>query len=562
MLSLMKTTRSVAFLILLLVMACSGPGERTGPASEVDIVYHGASIWTGVPGAARAQAIAVRDGVVVQIGSDKEVLAASGEGAPRVDLTGAFVTPGFIDNHTHFLSGGFGLAGVKLRDAATPEDFAKRIGRFAAEGPADRWVLNGDWDHELWGGELPHRSWVDEATPETPVFVTRLDGHMALANSRAMELAGVTADVLSPGGGEIVRDLDGAPTGIFKDAAMDLIFRAIPSPSAADYDGALAAAQRHALALGVTQIHDMGSGGWRSLEAFRRAHEAGALELRVYSFVPLADWGRLAEYVSTHGRGDPRLRWGALKGFVDGSLGSTTAWFYEPYLDAPQTSGIAITDLEELQAAIVGADQAGLHTTVHAIGDLANDWLLDVFSEIAGDEIAGRRFRVEHAQHLSARAIERFASMGVIPSMQPYHAIDDGRWAEKRIGAERIRTTYAFADLLAVGARLTFGSDWTVAPLDPLEGIYAAVTRRTLDGANPGGWVPHQKITLEQALVAYTAANAYAGFQEDSAGTLEVGKVADFVALSADLFELDATAIRDVSVLATVIGGEVVHEAE
>jgi predicted amidohydrolase YtcJ len=499
--------------------------------------------------------MAVRDGQLVFVGSDEEAGRFAAE-LESVDLEGAFVAPGFIDNHTHFLYGGFALSSVQLRDAATPEEFAERIGTFAATAEPGRWLMGGDWDHERWAGELPDRSWIDERTAYTPVFVTRLDGHMALANSKAMELAGVTASTESPAGGQIVRDADGRPTGIFKDAAMELIAAAVPPASDQDYDRALEAAQKHALSLGVTQIHDMAGDGWRSLDAFRRAYEADRLELRVYSFVPLGDWQRLADYVAEHGRGDDRLRWGALKGFVDGSLGSTTAWFYEPYEDAPETSGFAIHDLEELRTWIAGAAGAGLHTAVHAIGDRANDWLLDVFEELGGDGAAARRFRVEHAQHLSPSAIERFASLGVIASMQPYHAIDDGRWAEKRIGPDRILTTYAFADLIAAGATLSFGSDWTVAPLDPLQGIYAAVTRRTLDGENPHGWVANQKIGVGQALTAYTSANAYAGWQEERAGTLESGKAADFVVLSEDLLSIDPLSIPEVEVMATVVGGK------
>jgi len=547
---------------LLMSALLAAAGCSPAPPQPADVVYSGGSIWTGVAHTERARALAIRDGVLVFVGGDQAAAELVGEGTEQIDLGGAFVVPGFIDNHTHFLAGGFGLASVKLRDAATPEEFAQRIATFATTVDDGSWVLHGDWDHEAWGGELPDRAWIDSATANTPVFVTRLDGHMALANSRAMELAGIASDTVSPPGGEIVRDADGRPTGVFKDTAMELIAAAIPPPSAAEYDRALDAAQRHALALGVTQIHDMAGDGWSSLEAFRRAHDGGRLSLRVYSFVPLADWRTLADYVASHGRGDDRLRWGALKGFVDGSLGSTTAWFYAPYDDQPDSNGFAIADLGELEAAIAGADQAGLHTAVHAIGDQANDWLLDAFAAVGGTEAGGRRFRIEHAQHLSREAIERFASIGVVASMQPYHAIDDGRWAEKRIGSERIQTTYAFADLLAVGATLTFGSDWTVAPLDPLLGIYAAVTRRTLDGANPEGWVPDQKITVEQALIAYTAANAYAGLQEETLGTLEAGKAADFVILSDDLLAIDPVTIPEVEIVATVIGGERVFASD
>jgi hypothetical protein len=249
-----------------------------------------------------------------------------------------------------------------------------------------------------------------------------------------------------------------------------------------------------------------------------------------------------------------------VKGFVDGSLGSTTAWFYAPYDDAPETTGLQVTDTAELRRQILAADSAGLHVMVHAIGDRANDWLLDVFAEArARGAQPGQRFRVEHAQHLTASAIARFGAERVVPAMQPYHAIDDGRWAEKRIGAERIKTTYPFRGLLDAGAPLTFGSDWTVAPLDPLAGIYAAVTRRTLDGANPGGWVPEQKVTVDEALAAYTRTSAWADYLDEVLGTLEPGKYADLVVLAEDLRAVDPARIPEVRVEMTVVGGEVVY---
>ncbi|HEX2168483.1 MAG TPA: amidohydrolase family protein, partial [Longimicrobiales bacterium] len=318
-------------------------------------------------------------------------------------------------------------------------------------------------------------------------------------------------------------------------------------------------AQEHALSRGVTMIHDMGD--WPHLETYRRAQAAEALRMRVYSFVPLGSWERLRDFVAENGPGDDRLKWGGLKGFVDGSLGSTTAWFYDPYEDEPGTSGLMVSDTAQLREWVLGADAAGLHVAVHAIGDQANDWLLDVYAAaVAANGQRDRRFRIEHAQHLSAAAIPRFAEIGVLPSMQPYHAIDDGRWAEKRIGAERIARTYAFRSLLDGGANLMFGSDWTVAPIDPLAGIYAAVTRRTIDEANPNGWVPAQKITVEEALRAYTAAGAYGAFMEDRLGTIRVGGLADLVVLSDDLTSIDPVAIGDVQVDYTIVNGEVVHE--
>ncbi len=544
-------------LLCVSVMASCAPKRPAG-----DLILTNGVVWTGEPGAERASAIAVGDGRILAVGMDAEVRALAANGAREIDLRGRMVTPGFVDNHTHFMSGGFQLVSVDLRDAATPDEFSRRIGAFARSIPPDRWITGGDWDHELWGGELPRRDWIDSLTAEHPVFVNRLDGHMALANALALEMAGITSETPDPEGGLIVRDAaTGEPTGMLRDNAMDLVSRLIPEPTEDELDQAFERAQEHALSLGLTLVNDMGA--WAHLETYRRAHRRGDLRLRIYSFVPLGTWERLRDLVASEGSGDDQIKWGGLKGFVDGSLGSTTAWFYEPYNDAPETAGLLTTDTTALRQWILDADAAGLHVAVHAIGDQANDWLLDVFADAeAANGVRDRRFRIEHAQHLTPAAIERMAPQGVIASMQPYHAIDDGRWAEKRIGSERIRTTYAFRSLLDADAPLTFGSDWTVAPLDPLLGIYAAVARRTIDGANPDGWVPKQKISVEEALHAYTTANAYASFMEDQIGTLAPGRSADLVILSENLFDIDPTRIPEVEVDVTVIGGEVVFERD
>jgi hypothetical protein len=521
---------------------------------SADVVLMDGRIWTGTGDS--ASAIAVRDGRVVAVGSPDDVAPWAGPRTERVDLGGRLVVPGLLDSHTHFLEGGFELAGIQLRDAATPEEFARRIGAFAARHP-DEWMTGGTWDHELWGGELPRRDWIDAVTPETPVFVSRLDGHMALANTRALERAGVTAATPDPPGGTIVRDATGAPTGVLKDEAMALVARAVPARTELELDRALDAAARHAVERGVTHITDMGS--WAGLETYRRAAAAGRLPLRVYAAVPIATWERLRDYVARQGSGDDRLAWGAVKGFVDGSLGSTTAWFYEPYADAPETSGLMVTDTAVLRTQILAAHAAGLHVVIHAIGDRANDWLLDVFAAArAAGDAADPRFRIEHAQHLTREAIARFARDGVIAAMQPYHAIDDGRWAEKRIGPTRMRTTYAFRDLIDAGATVAFGSDWTVAPLDPVYGLYAAVTRRTLDGAHPEGWVPEQRITLDEALTAYTRSAAYAARREGDLGALEPGKYADLVVLNEDLGRMAPERIDQARVDLTMVGGRIV----
>ncbi len=538
-------------------VACGGSDGETA-----DLVFRGGVVWTGSPTAGRAQAVALKGDRILAVGKDAEVAPLVGSSTRVVELHGRTVTPGFIDAHTHFIDGGFKLSSVDLRDAATPEEFARRIGDFAATVPAGTWITGGDWDHELWGGELPRKEWIDSLTPDHPVFVNRLDGHMSLANSAALRAAGIDENgrTPDPAGGTIVRNArTGEPAGVFKDEAMALVARVIPDPSDADMDRALQAAAHHALERGVTQVHDMA--GWSSLATYQRAHARGELPLRVYSVVPLATWVRLRDYVAENGRGDDRLWWGGLKGFVDGSLGSTTAWFYEPYSDEPGSSGFMVTDSAELRTQIDSADAAGLQVIVHAIGDRANDWLLDVYREAA--ETNGprdRRFRIEHAQHLTREAIGRFAEQGVIASMQPYHAADDGRWAEKRIGPERIKTTYAFRSLLDAGATLAFGSDWTVAPIDPVLGIDAAVTRRTIDGANPEGWMPQERITLEETLKAYTEGGAVAAFKEDRLGRIESGMLADLTILSDDLFSMDPKSLVDVRVDMTVVGGRVAYE--
>jgi predicted amidohydrolase YtcJ len=556
-------TRNGMIAAIVAIIAVLVINRNDEPAVDpADSIYLNANIWTGDAATPSAAAMAIKDGRIVAIGNADQINAMLGAATEITDLGGRLVVPGFIDNHTHFLETSIGLSSVQLRDAATPEEFIRRIGDYAATLPAGRWIRVGSWDHENWGGALPRADWIDAVTPDNPVAIDRLDGHMVLANSLAMELAGISADTPDMLGGEIERDQDGTPNGVFKDTAMSLIYNVVPDLSAEELVSTLNNGIANALSFGVTQIHNMGT--WVELGAFTGLARVNALKLRVYSFVPLADWPDMAAYVADNGRGDNMHRWGGMKGIVDGSLGSTTAWFYEPYSDEPGTAGFPLQELEPFYDAIKGADAAGLHVTVHAIGDQANDWLLDSFETIAAENPANpyRRWRIEHAQHLSGPALSRFAQLDVIPSMQPYHAIDDGRWAEKRIGAERLHGTYAFGSLLAAGARLSFGSDSPVAPMDVIAGIYAAVTRRTLDGANPDGWIPMEKISVAEALTAYTAANAYSGFQENEAGTLTVGKLADFVVLSDDLFTVAPEDIRHVKVDVTVIGGIVRYVRE
>jgi predicted amidohydrolase YtcJ len=522
-------------------------------------------IWTGNPAQPEAEAVALAGDRIAYVGTTAEARRRAGD-AEVIDLQGAFVTPGFIDAHVHFLDGGFRLASVQLRDAATREEFIRRIQEFAKTVPPGTWITGGDWDHTLWGGELPRRDWIDAATPVHPVWINRLDGHMALANTAALRIAGVSREAKPVAGGEIVRDDDGEPTGLLKDNAMNLVAGTVPDPPDAMKDRALDAAMQYVAAQGVTSVHNMGS--WDDVDVFARAAKAGRLGTRIYAAVPLASWQRLRDTVAarTHGgpdgRGDDWFRIGALKGFVDGSLGSHTAAFHEPFADDPKNRGLFVNTEEDLYAWISGADKAGLHVVVHAIGDRANATLLDIYERTAAENGArDRRFRIEHAQHLAPADIPRFATLGVIASMQPYHAIDDGRWADRVIGRERARGTYAFRALLDAGATVAFGSDWYVAPPTPLEGLYAAVTRRTLDDRHPNGWVPEQKITVEEALVAYTRAAAFASFDEQAKGMLAEGMLADITVIDRDLRSVPAPEIRDAKILRTIVGGRTVFEA-
>jgi predicted amidohydrolase YtcJ len=532
--------------------------------TPITLAIVNARVWTADARRPWADAIAVSGDRIAAVGSSAEIQKLAAGGANRavriVDARGGLVLPGFFDSHIHFIDGGHTLASVQLRDAKTPAEFIARIKAFAATAGSGAWITGGNWDHENWGGELPRRDWIDSVTPQNPVWINRLDGHMSLASSRALELAGVTRATADVEGGVIVRDQRGDPTGILKDNAKALVNRVVPPvPDEVD-DRALDAAMSYAAALGITSIYNMGT--WHQLDVFRRAHQAGRLRTRISAAVPLSTWSRLRDEVTARGRGDEWLQIGGLKAYVDGSLGSRTAAMLQPYADAPDETGVIVTRPDSLYSWTKAADAAGLHVMVHAIGDRANRIQLDVFERVARENgQRDRRFRIEHAQHLDDVDIPRFAHLGVIASMQPYHVIDDGRWAEKRIGADRARGAYVFRTLLDTGARLAFGSDWDVEPATPLGGIYAAVTRRTLDDKNPRGWIPDQKITVEEALRAYTIDAAYAQFAEGGKGSLERGKLADLVVLDRDITRIPPETIRDARVVMTMVGGRIVYEA-
>ena len=530
-----------------------------------DLVLISAKIWTGDPARPEAQALAVRGERIVAVGSNAEIERLRGPKTLVLDGRGGRVVPGFIDSHTHMSMGGFNLLAVDLRRTKDPAEFTRRFGEFAKTRPPGRWITDGVWDHEQWTPPvLPTRELLDPVSGDRPVCLSRQDGHMMVCNTLALRLAKVTRDTPDPPGGVIVRARDGEPTGVLKDAAMDAIWAVRPSRTLSEVEEALKAGMQEAARFGVTSVRDL-PGTPLDLDAWEKLKAAGAMTVRVNYRPLLSGWEKARDFRNDPGRNNAWLRVGGVKAFADGSLGSSTALFFEPYADDAGNRGVFAAEaipLSALEERVAAADRAGLQVEVHAIGDRANAEILDLFERVAGrNGPRDRRFRIEHAQHLRPSDIPRFAALSIVASMQPYHAVDDGRWAQKRIGRERCRTAYAFRSLLDAKARLVFGSDWDVAPLSPILGIAAAVTRQTIDGKNPGGWYPEQKITAAEALKAYTADAAWAAFEENEKGALSAGKLADFVILSADPLSVPPDALENISVLTTVVGGRIVFSA-
>ncbi|MDQ6894416.1 MAG: amidohydrolase [Acidobacteriota bacterium] len=543
------------FLVLLLSVPPSAPPP---PA---DLILLSAKVWTGDPARPEAQALAVRAGRVAAVGTNAEIELLRGPDTRVLDGAGRRVVPGLIDSHTHVAMGGFDLLAMDLRRTKDPAEFTKIVADYAKTRPSGVWMTDGAWDHEQWTPpRLPTKELLDPATGDRPACFSRQDGHMCVCNSLALKLAEITRDTPDPPGGVIVRDAKGEPTGVLKDAAMDAISAVRPPRKPAELLEAFRAAMKHAASVGVTSVQDL-PGEPGDLDAWDSLRRSGELTVRVTYRPSLSAWEKALERRASM-TNDEWLRIGGVKGYADGSLGSTTALFFEPYSDDKSTRGVYASEaipISRMEERVRGADRAGLQVVIHAIGDRANSEILDLFERVAkANGPRDRRFRIEHAQHLRAADIPRFARLGVIASMQPYHAIDDGRWAEKRIGRERCRTTYAFRSILDAGGRLAFGSDWDVAPLSPIAGIDAAVTRRTIDGKNPKGWFPEQAISVREALKAYTADAAWSAFEENEKGSLSAGKLADFVVLSRDILSIPADQIVDAKVDATVVGGKIV----
>ncbi|HMI37296.1 MAG TPA: amidohydrolase family protein [Steroidobacteraceae bacterium] len=544
----------------------AGPAAIAEPRPAAELIVYDAHIFTVSPTQPEAAALAVLNGRIVAVGSDAEILCWRGPETRAIDAHGRRLLPGFNDAHVHLLDGGEAYASVQLNDATSVQEFAQRIGAFAAERPSGEWILQGNWDETKWSpATLPTREILDAVTGDHPAALWRYDGHMLIANSRALALAGIAAATPDPPGGVIVRDGAGQPTGALKDAATSLLERVIPPPTPEQRRQSLERALREAAAHGVTSVQAM-SIDYETIGALADLLAAGKLTVRVYAAPLIATVEDQARLGTGRAFGGPSLRIGALKAFADGSLGSRTAYFFEPFDDQPENRGLLADDMQPLSKVrgwMMRADAAGLQLCTHAIGDAGIATVLDLYQDIeTAHGPRDRRWRIEHAQHMAARDFDRFASLGVIASVQPYHAIDDGRWAEARIGHDRSSRTYAFRTFLDHGVRLAFGTDWPVAPLDPMLTLYAATTRATLDGRRPGGWFPEQKLSVTEAITAYTMGSAYAEFQEREKGSIEPGKLADFVLLSADVLKIPPEAIRNARVLNTWVGGVEVYDAD
>jgi predicted amidohydrolase YtcJ len=552
-------------IILRLSLLLLGIGASAQSKPAADLVIINAKVWTVDKAHPTAQAVAVLGERIVAVGSNTDVETWRGASTRVIDAAGKLVLPGFNDAHVHFVSGGSQLDAVQLNDATNAEEFARRISERAKKTAKGEWIRGGDWDETKWSPpQLPTKELIDPVAGDVPVFVSRYDGHMALANSLALRLAGITAQTPDPPGGMIVRDAQGNPTGALKDAAMDYLDKVIPPLSPEQRLKAVKRALAHAASLGVTSVQNMNP-DYEDIAVYSELLQRGELTTRIYAAPYIMSVDDQAKIGIRHSFGGPYLRIGALKAYADGSLGSATAYFFEPFIDQPTNHGLLSDEMHPvslMRDRMMKADAAGLQICTHAIGDQGISMILDLYSDVVqahGD--ADRRFRIEHAQHMAAKDFERFAQLHVIASVQPYHAIDDGRWAEGRIGHDRASRTYAFRTFLNHGVRLALGTDWDVAPLNPMLTLYAAVTRATLDRKNPAGWFPEQKLTVPEAVEAYTMGSAFAEFQEKEKGSITPGKLADMVLLSADILSIGPAKIRDVKVLKTIVAGKIVWDA-
>jgi predicted amidohydrolase YtcJ len=524
-------------------------------------------IYTNDPKHPWASALAVRDEKILCIGSIEHILLdCGGAEAPgdTIQLKNNFVMPGFNDAHTHIGGAGRDKLAMSLNGVESVAELQKRVKSEISKHKAGEWILGSGWDQTLWPDrKFPTRLQLDEVSPENPVYLVHISGHVAVANSLALKHAEITPKTPNPTGGEIERFADGEATGVLKEgAAMQFMVQRIPDPSEAQ--------RRHGIELvldelarnGVTSVQD--NSEWEDFQEYKDIKEEGKLTVRItewlYFMDPLND---LQDRRAQGGTTDPWLKTGALKMVTDGALGTRTAAMLAPYSDDPSTNGIMNIDTEKLKAMAIERDRLGFQLAFHAIGDKANHVSLDVFESIERvNPGRDRRDRIEHAQIIAPEDIPRFARLNIIASMQPSHETNDMRCAEERIGPDRAKGAYAWNSLQKSGAKLAFGTDYDVESINPMRGLYACVTRELPDGGPPGGWEPQEKISLDECISAYTTGSAYAEFEEGKKGQLVVGQYADFIVLSNDLTKIPATQFTKTKVLRTVTGGRTVFKAE
>lgn len=566
----MKGPRVVALALALLGASCAL--EPRSDSLTADLVLRGGKVFVADAAGTVHEAIAVRGDRILAVGTDDDISSLIGPDTRVVELEGRLVTPGMNDAHLHFAPGGVSMLEVELLGATSLAEIEARVREAVAKAAPGEWITGRGWDHtrlppeELGPGGWPTAEALDRAAPDHPVYLRRVDGHTGWANTRAMRLAGVTARTRDPVDGEIVRYPDGRPTGIFKEGAQGLISRHVPRTTAEQLRRGVEAALALAARTGVTSVQTSVSPA--ELEVYQALRDEGKLTVRVYGWLPLSDRNiELFRTTRLHAPlGDEWIRIGLLKGFVDGTLGSRTAWMLEPFTDEPSTRGIPVITVEELERLVAAADAAGMQLELHAIGDAANRAALDAIEKAyAQNGRRDARHRITHVQVLDAADIPRFAALGVVASMQPTHATSDMRWVETRIGRERTEEgAYAWRKLLDAGAPMAFGTDFSVEPLRPVEGLYSAVTRQSREqpGTPPGGWLPGEKLTIHEAIRLYTAGSAWAEFAEADKGTLEPGKLADLVLWDRDLLTIPPAEILEAAPVLTVVGGRIVFEKQ
>ncbi|TYH68108.1 hypothetical protein ES332_D06G236400v1 [Gossypium tomentosum] len=529
-----------------------------------DLIVKNGVIFTSDPSFPFANSMAIRDGRILRIGNYSSLQDLSGYGTKELNLEGKVVVPGFIDSHVHLISAGLQMARVQLKGVNRKDEVVRRVKESVLNAKRGSWILGGGWNNDLWGGELPMASWIDEVTPDNPVWLTRMDGHMGLANSVALKLAGVTNLTKDPNGGKIMQTADGEPTGLLIDAAMELILSWIPEVSVDERREAMLRASSFALTRGVTTVVDVGryfpgssvEHSWQDFsDVYQWADSSGKMKIRVCLFFPMGTWSRLHGVI--HRAGRALSNWiylGGVKAFADGSLGSNSALFHEPYFDDPHNYGLQVLEFESLFNMTIASDMSGLQVAIHAIGDKANDLILDMYESVAlKNGKRDRRFRIEHAQHLAPGTADRFGQQGIVASVQPDHLLDDADAAIRKLGVDRAQKgSYLFRSLLSSNALLALGSDWPVTSTYPLHAIRTAMNR-----IPPGwdtAWIPSERLSLNDALIAHTISAAWACFLENEIGSLSTGKLADFVILSSDSWDEFATG-GSTSVNATYVGG-------